>query len=240
MTAARKTTPGPLRVIGYVRVSTQEQADSGAGLKVQREAITEACRVRAYELLDVIEDAGVSGKSLERPGILRALAELDAGRADVLMASKLDRLSRSTLDFAGLLERAKRRRWTIVCLDNGGSDMTTPQGEAWASMSVTFAQLERRLISQRITEALAVKKAQGVKIGRPRSLPDDVVARIVTEREQRDAKGRRTAFQAIADGLNADGIATAQGGSAWRPSSVQAVLRSVERERERRARLESE
>jgi len=233
----RKTTPGPLRVLGYVRVSTQEQTASGAGLTAQRDAITEACRVRDYELLDIIEDGGFSGKSLKRPGMVAALAELDAGRADALMASKLDRLSRSTLDFAGLLERARQCRWTIIALDNGGSDMTTPQGEAMASMSAVFAQLERRLISQRITEALAVKKAEGVQIGRPRSLPADVVARIVAERAQPDAKGRPVAFQAIADGLNRDGVPTAQGGRLWRPSSVQAVLRSVEREHERAERL---
>jgi len=220
-----------LRVIGYARCSTQEQAASGAGMTAQRDAITEACRVRGYELVGIEEDPGVSGRSLRRPGIIAALEQLDAGKADALMASKLDRLSRSTLDFAGLLERAKQRRWTVICLDNGGSDMTTPQGEAMASMSAVFAQLERRLISQRITEALAVKRAQGVRLGRPRSTPDDVVARIVADR----AKG--LSFQAIANALNADHIATARGGATWRPNSVQAVLRSVERERERAERL---
>lgn len=231
--AAKKRHTGPMRVLGYVRVSTDEQTRSGAGLIAQRDAIAQACKARGYRLLDIIEDAGVSGKSLKRPGIKRALVELDDGRADALMVAKLDRLSRSTLDFAGLLERARQTGWTIVALDNGGSDMTTPQGEAMAGMSAVFAQLERRLISQRTKEGMAAKRAQGVRFGRARTLSDDVVGRIVSERSE----GRT--LRAIADGLNADGVPTARGGVAWQSATIFAVLKSVERDRERAAILGS-
>lgn len=230
MAAAKKTHPGPLRVLGYVRVSTDEQTRSGAGLTAQRDAITEACRVRGYELRDTVEDAGFSAKSLDRPGIRAALAELEAGRADAIMVAKLDRLSRSMLDFSGLLDRAARQGWSIIALDLG-VDTATPAGEMMANVLATFAQFERRLIGQRITEALAVKKAQGVRIGRPRSLPDDVVARIVEER------GEGLTLRGIAEGLNRDRIATAHGGVAWYGGTVRTVLAGVEKEHERAARL---
>jgi len=211
-----------LRVLGYLRVSTEEQGRSGAGLAAQRAAIRRACEERGYNLADLVEDKGFSAKSLQRPGITRVLEQLDAGGADALMVAKLDRLSRSLLDFAGLMERARRQGWALVALDLG-VDTSTPAGEMMANVLATFAQFERRMIGQRTKDALAQKKAAGVRLGRPRSLPDEVVERIVNGR----AAG--LTLQAIADGLNADGVAMAQGGLLWRPSSVRAVLTSVER-----------
>src|SRR5579871_4700302 len=101
-------TGGSLRVLGYVRVSTEEQGRSGAGLAAQRAAIRKACEERGYELADLVEDRGFSAKSLDRPGMMRLLKELGNGGADALMVAKLDRLSRSLLDFAGLMERTRR------------------------------------------------------------------------------------------------------------------------------------
>jgi DNA invertase Pin-like site-specific DNA recombinase len=89
-----------------------------------------------------------------------------------------------------------------------------------ASIFAVFAEFERGVISERTKAALAVKRSQGVILGRRRSLPDDVVSRVVTER----SAGR--SLRAIADGLVADGVPTGQGGRSWYPSSVAAVLRS--------------
>ena len=91
-----------------------------------------------------------------------------------------------------------------------------------ANVLATFAQFERRLISQRTKDALAAKRAQGVRLGRPRQLPQRVVKRIIREREQ----GKTLA--AIAEGLNRDGVRTAQGGQRWYPSTVRAVVRSAD------------
>jgi DNA invertase Pin-like site-specific DNA recombinase len=165
----------------------------------------------------VVEDVA-SGKSMaHRPGLTGVLEALRAEEATVLMSAKLDRLSRSVQDFAELLERAQRERWGLVALD-APADTTSPQGEALAQMLVVFSQLERRLIGQRTKEALAGLRAQGVRLGRPQVLPRQVVKRIVLER----ASGRT--LQAIADGLNGDGVPTAHGGSAWWPSTVGNVL----------------
>ena len=207
------------RAIGYIRVSTEEQVDSGAGLRAQRAAILAEAERRGWHLVDIIEDAGYSAKDLRRPGIQVALEALRRHKADVLVVSKLDRLSRSLLDFTALMDRAQREGWALVALDLG-MDMATPAGEAMANVMATFGQLERRLIGQRTKEALAQKRKSGVILGRPRSMPEDIRARIVAER----AAGR--SLQAIADALNSDGVATAQGGSRWYASTVAGVVRS--------------
>jgi DNA invertase Pin-like site-specific DNA recombinase len=218
---AKRGAGGPLRVLGYTRVSTEEQGRSGAGLAAQRSAIRQACDSRGYRLLSVVEDRGYSAKSLDRPGITAILTELEADHADALMVAKLDRLSRSLLDFAGLMERARCQEWALVALDLG-VDTSTPAGEMMANVLATFAQFERRMIGQRTKDALAQKRAAGVRLGRPRNLSDRVVERIITDR----ANG--LTLQAIADKLNVEKVPTAQGGALWRPSSVRAVLMSAE------------
>ena len=160
-----------MKVVGYIRVSTEEQADSGAGLEVQRAAITAEAERRGFELLAIHEDAGASGKALSgRPGLAHALAAVDQGEADALIVAKLDRLSRSLLDFSELMARSRRRGWALVALDLQ-VDTTTPAGEMLASILAVFAQFERRLIGQRTREALAVKRSRASNSGDPAPCP---------------------------------------------------------------------
>jgi DNA invertase Pin-like site-specific DNA recombinase len=206
-----------MRVLAYARVSTQEQADSKAGLEAQKAAIAAEARRRGWTIVETIEDAGYSAKDLRRPGIKRALEELQRGRADALVVSKLDRLSRSMIDFTRLMRQAQRQNWALVALDCA-VDTTTPAGEAMANVLATFAQFERRLIGQRTREALAQKKAQGERLGRPPDQPATVRSRITL----RPNAGK--SLPANAEELNRDQIATAHGGAQWYPSTVRAVL----------------
>ncbi len=206
-----------MQVLGYVRVSTDEQRRSAAGLEAQREAILRECKRRGWELVEVVEDAGYSARDLRRPGVQAAIAELGRGKADALVVAKLDRLSRSMLDFTALMAKAQNQGWALVALDCA-VDTTTPAGEAMANVLATFAQFERRLIGQRTREALAAKRAQGVRLGRPSAVPRRVVNRIKRERKA----GRSLA--AIAEDLNYEAIPTAQGGRQWWPATVRAVL----------------
>src|SRR5262245_29730470 len=96
----------PVQVLGYVRVSTSEQASSGAGLEAQRRAILAECRRRGWHLVETLEDAGYSARDLRRPGIQEALRALEDGKASALVVAKLDRLSRSMLDFSKLMAKA--------------------------------------------------------------------------------------------------------------------------------------
>ena len=211
---------GTCRAVAYLRVSSEEQRISGAGLEAQRAAVLAECRRRGWMVVDVIEDAGYSAKDLRRPGVQIALSALKSGKADALVVAKLDRLSRSMLDFTSLMATAQKQNWALVALDCA-VDTTTPAGEAMANVLATFAQFERRLISQRTKDALAAKRAQGVRLGRPRQLPPTIAERILREHE----RGRT--LTVIAEGLNRDRVPTAQGGRQWWPSTVQAVIRSA-------------
>lgn len=209
-----------MRFLGYVRVSTEEQSNSGAGLAAQRAAIEAECKRRGWQLVDIIEDAGYSAKNLKRPGVQLALETLQRGEASGLVVAKLDRLSRSMVDFSKIMATAQRQSWALVALDVN-VDTSSPSGEAMAHMLATFAQFERRLIGQRTREALAAKRAAGVRLGRPLSLPATVRERIIAERDA----GKSLA--AIAHELNAESVATAQGGRQWWPSSVRAALQAT-------------
>jgi DNA invertase Pin-like site-specific DNA recombinase len=216
----------PPRAIGYIRVSTQEQADSGAGLAAQRSAITAEATRRGWDL-EFIEDAGISGATMDRPGLQRALAQLDKGSVDILCVAKLDRISRSVTQGSALIEQAKRKGWSLVALDFG-LDMSTPAGEMVSNVLLSTAQYERRLIGQRTKDALAAKKAAGVRLGRPQALPDRTVQRVI------DCRDAGLSLPRIAAHLEAEGYETARGGSRWYPSTIAAVLDS-QRAKELRA-----
>lgn len=203
-------------VIGYVRVSTAEQADSGLGLAAQKASIAAYAVQRGWELAELYEDAGASGKALRgRPGLAAALDALDSGRAGVLLVAKLDRLARSVADFAGLVRRAEREGWSLVVVDLQ-VDMSTPTGGLLANVTASVAEWEQKTIGQRTKEALAVRRAEGVRLGRPRILDPAVARRI---RRQR-TRGRT--LQAIANDLNDAGIKTATGRT-WSPALVRKV-----------------
>jgi DNA invertase Pin-like site-specific DNA recombinase len=204
------------RLVGYARVSTEEQGASGAGLAAQRRAIKAECDRRGWHLLRVEEDI-LSGRTLNRPGLTNALDACRSGEASGIVVAKLDRLSRSLVDFAALLVEAQAKGFNVVALDLG-VDLSTPAGEFLASVMASAAQWERRIIGQRTKEALAVRKEQGVKLGRP-ALPKDALGRRITAMRKRGM-----ALQQIADALNKDGQPTLRGGTEWRPSSVRAVL----------------
>jgi DNA invertase Pin-like site-specific DNA recombinase len=175
--------------------------------------------VRRLRLSASFEDAA-SGKTVSgRRGLEEALALLESGGGTALVVAKLDRLSRSLQDFANLTERSRRRGWALVALDLG-LDGTTPQGELMASVLAVFSQFERRLIGQRTRDALAVKRAQGVRLGRPPALPDEVRVRI------REARARGLTYAQIAASLNDEDVPTAHGGSRWHSSTVHGIATS--------------
>lgn len=207
-----------MRVIGYIRVSTEEQSDSGAGLEAQRTAIRAEAERKGWTLTAIYEDVA-SGKTMRgRTGLDEAVSAIESGDAGALIVTKLDRLTRSVADFAAMLERFNSHRWGLVLLDLG-IDTTTIMGEAMAHVTATFAQMERRRIGERTKEALAVKKQQGVKLGRPRALSDEVRAYIV----KLHAEG--LSIRKIAERLNAESVPTAHGGRQWYPNTVARIVR---------------
>lgn len=186
-------------------------------MEAQRRAIIAECERNGWQLIEMIEDAGISAKTMNRPGLQKALTGLNSRQADVLMSAKLDRLSRSTRDVCELGDMARHYGWDLSLLD-ARIDTTTPHGRAQLSMMATFAQLERELIGLRTREGLAVKKSQGVKLGRPKTISSEVVKAIGNMRKS------GLTLRAIADHLNTNGTPTGQGGSKWYASTVSQIL----------------
>lgn len=205
-----------MKIISYTRVSTEDQAKNGAGLEAQAAALQAEADRRNWQVVPIVDNA--SGKNLRRPGIERALAMLKAGEADGLMVAKLDRLSRSLFDFCDLMRRAHRERWALVALDLG-VDTSTPSGEMMANVLASFAQFERRIIGQRTADALAVRRQQGIRLGRPPVLSAELRRRI------RRARKAGRSYRQIADRLNRARVPTAHGGARWHASTVRAVER---------------
>lgn len=213
----RTRTAAPTTVaVGYLRVSTADQAGSGLGLDAQRAAINDAAERHGLTVTDWHTDAGVSGSvaPAERPGMSAALTALDGHRAGVLIAAKLDRLSRSVKDAAELMDRAEQSGWRVLTADGTVGADSSPMGRAMVGMSSVFAQMERELISARTREALAALRQQGVQLGQPTKLPDSVIVRIL----QALATGQ--SLRGIAADLQADNVPTATGAGKWYPAQV--------------------
>ena len=217
--AHRKPTRARPLALGYTRVSTVEQVLDGASLDAQRAALAAEAERRGWDL-EVVTDAGFSGKDLDRPGMADALGRLDRGQADVLLVLRLDRVSRSVADFAGLVARSGRKGWRLAIMEPA-LDTADGAGRFTAHVLAAAAEYERDLIRARTREGMAQRKAEGVHCGRPRALPLEVVERIVTER----SAGRTV--RGIAADLTADAVPTARGGTSWSASTVQGVLSSA-------------
>ena len=210
----------PLRAITYGRVSTGRQAASGLSLDDQEETLAAVVAQRGWVHLANVTDPGLSGRKMtNRKGLQGALEQLDRGDAAVLVASKVDRVARSTTDFARLLDRAEKRGWKVVVLDVD-VDTTTAAGRLVVEVVSAAAAFESRRIGERVKAVHAQRRAQGKRAGQAPMLPQNVRRQIVRER----AKGR--SLGSIADEMNAKGVSTARGGR-WHPSTVAHVVRSV-------------
>ena len=209
-----------VRALGYIRVSTAEQAASGLGLAAQRAAIIDACRQRGWELVDVVVDSGLSAKGTDRPGLQEGLRRLAAKPADVeaLVVAKLDRLARSFPDYADLIRVSAKEGWQLLALD--APDASTPHGEAMQAIVAVFAQLERRLISDRTIEALTAARARGVRLGRPVVTSAQLEDRIVALHRL-----RRLTARAIAQLLEAEGVPSPRGSVRWHHGTVADIIR---------------
>lgn len=203
-------------MVGYVRVSTDEQGRSGLGLDAQEAAIRRAAELRGWELVALETDVASGSSRSRRPGLEAALARCWAGDAAGLVVAKLDRLSRSLLDFATLVEEAQRGGFALVVLDQD-FDLSTASGRAMAGMLAVFASFERDLCSERTRAALAAARERGTRLGRRPLLPEGVFDRVV------ELHAGGLSLRAVAARLNADGVAAPAGGR-WDHAAVRRVV----------------
>jgi DNA invertase Pin-like site-specific DNA recombinase len=217
----KRQRPRPL-ALAYTRVSTLDQAENGVSLDAQEAMLREHAKVQGWDI-EVLREEGKSAKSLKgRPILLGALARLDRSEADILLAVRLDRLSRSLIDFASLYERSDKKGWSIVlpasAIDTSAS--AGPAGKFSAQIQAAAAELERGLISVRTREALAQRKAEGKRLGR--AVLEEFLP---TYQRVLDMHAEGLSLNAIARTLNDEGVPTAKGKS-WYASTVRTIVTS--------------
>ena len=222
------TTSMPLTV-GYVRVSTDKQADSGLSLEAQEARIRGQAIASGWGLSEVIVDA-VSAKSLRRPGVERLLRMIDAGEIDRVIIAKLDRITRSVVDLGDLLERFESRGVELVSIGEL-LQTKTAAGRLQLNILMCVSQWEREAISERTREALMAKRARGEKLGG--QSPYGYSAenkRLVWNQAEQATVGRMSelrdlgwSLRDIADRLNEEGFRTRAGGL-WRHQYVDRAL----------------
>jgi len=149
-----------LRAALYLRVSTTRQAEEGVSLDLQEERCQLWAKARAAQVVDVYRDEGLSGKNTQRPAYQRMLADLRAGKFDVLVALKIDRLSRSVADFCQLVQEAEAHGVDVVAVTQE-IDTTTPAGRLLRNLLASFGQFEREMIAERVSETMQSAARKG-------------------------------------------------------------------------------
>ncbi|BCO67515.1 recombinase family protein [Mycobacterium intracellulare] len=202
------------RAIGYLRVSTNRQAENGYGLEAQRDQVEQFCADNGLQLVGLHIDVMSGRKTDKLYGRIAAVNAIQAGIANVLVVNTLDRSSRSMADGAKLVADAKAEGWRIVGLDGTDSD-TVSQLVAHARLLV--AEEERELISKRTKQGLIKARQAGKQLGKPSTIDQTTVQRIV------DLRLAGNGTKAIAKVLTESGI-SAPRSNVWSFSTVRGVL----------------
>lgn len=227
-----------LRLVGYARVSTEEQAREGVSIAAQRSKLRAYAELHECELVEVLEDKGLSASTLERPGLERALELLRSGQVEGLVVAKLDRLTRRTRDLLELVEELCQERGLALVSIAENVDTTTASGRLMLTVLGALASWERETIQERTRDVLAHLRAEGVRMGaaglgwRYAEELDSEGRRVVVavpeekriERRIRNLRGRGYSLRAIAARLEADGVPTKRGGTHWHAKVVRDAL----------------
>ncbi len=245
----RRTTPAQsaptIRCAIYTRKSTDENLDTDFNsLDAQREAaesyVASQREAGWLAMLERYDDAAFSGGTLERPALQRMLQDIEAGRIDCVVTYKVDRLSRSLLDFTKLVEVFDRHGVTFISVTQS-FNTTTSMGRLTLNMLLSFAQFEREVIGERIRDKVAASKQRGMYMGGTPPLGYDVVnkklvvnppeANLVREIFDRFIRDGSTTL--LAQKLNAEGKTTKawttrdgthREGSPWNKSHLYRML----------------
>jgi site-specific DNA recombinase len=220
-----------IKAIGYVRVSTDRQAEEGISLEMQIHKIEQYCELYNYQLIDIISDAGFSAKSTNRPGLKNLLQIINSEQADALIVYKLDRLTRSLADWSDLISKyfnEKSNKTLLSVCDQ--IDTSTASGRLCLNMMMTVYQWERETIAERTKSALAHKRKKGEPLGTARfgsnltskalepNSDELIVIKLIS-----DLRTEGKTQQQIADHLNQNNIRSKRDGI-WYQRTVKNVL----------------
>ena len=217
-----------MKAIGYVRVSTDEQAKSGLGLEAQIAKIKAYAELFDIELTEIIMDEGISGKTLDREGLQRAIKILKDKKAEGMVIAKLDRLTRNVADLGTLVSTVfdKAELYSVSEQIN----TKNAAGRLVLNVLVSVAQWERETICERTKDALQAKKARGEKTGGNTPFGFDVINGKLVKNEEEQAiiseiknlKNKGLSLRKIAEVLNAKGITT-KNGKTWTATQIQRI-----------------
>jgi site-specific DNA recombinase len=222
------------KAVGYIRVSSEEQASSGFGLTTQEAAIRAFAASQGYELLEVVADPGVSGatKPGEREGFRRIVEMAEQGAFSVLLVWKFDRLARQIVYAVTTANDLQEQHGVQLRSVTEPIDTATPMGRTVFAILAGMAEQERQVITERTFLGRREKAARGGFAGgaAPLGYKKDRQGGLVEDQESADTvrrifamKEEGATFQAIANRLNSEGIATARGGKWW-PATIRYVL----------------
>ena len=207
------------RTIAYIRVSTDKQADAGVSLEAQQAKAAAYAALYDLELVAVIVDAGESAKTLDRPGLTRALAMLAKGEADALLVAKLDRLTRSVVDLGALIDRYFAPGKAALLSVSENIDTRSAAGRLVLNILASVSQWEREAIGERTRDAMRHMKAQGEYTGGNAPygftlkdgalVPDDFEQKVITQARELRASG--LALAKVAAALDQRGIKARSG-----------------------------
>ena len=204
----------------YARVSTAMQAEEGVSLDAQEKQLIFAGESQGYTV-EMLREEGKSGKNIKgRPVLRKALEDLDAGKAEALFVTRLDRLARSTRDFLDIVDRSHKHNWRLALLDLG-LDTATYQGRFVVTIMSAMAEMERGMISMRQKDIHEDRRSSGkrwgIDLGPLPLVSSDIRTRIVKERTL------GLSYKEIADNLNKDLVPTVLSGKKWYASTVREI-----------------
>ena len=207
------------KTIAYLRVSTDKQADKGISLEAQEEKARAYASLYDLDLIEGIIDAGESAKTLDRPGLQRALSMLKTGKADALLVVKLDRLTRSVVDLGKLIETYFAPGKAALMSVSEQIDTRSAAGRLVLNILASVSQWERETIAERTRDAMRHKQANGEYIGGEAPygfklvdgelIDDEAEQEVIQKAKAYHAKG--LSLRKIAAELDKQGIKTRRG-----------------------------
>jgi DNA invertase Pin-like site-specific DNA recombinase len=237
MTPRRQAAVPPKRAVAYIRVSSDQQAESGLSLEHQRDKVRAAATLHDLNLQAVVVDAAESAATLERPGMRRVLELVRAKKIDALIVLKLDRLTRNIRDLADLLDLFRSRKVALMSVSES-LNTETAAGRMVTNMLAVIAQWEREAIGERTSAALSAKRARGERAGAipyGYRLKADKQSLAPSEAERRilrlmvECRQAGYSLRDTADELNRKGLRT-RAGQPWRFEYVRSAMRTLERQ----------
>jgi site-specific DNA recombinase len=222
-----------MNAIGYVRVSTEDQAREGVSLDNQKSKIVAYCTLKDLTMSEIIEDAGISAKNLRRPGAQKVLTLARKKQIDAVVVYKLDRMFRSTVDALETTKMLERQGVSFHSIEET-LDTQSALGRFFFTLTAALAEMERRLIGERTKSALAHKRSKNEKTGGDVPYgydltPDGILIKNETEQKVirliRHLHKQGISLRGICQEIELVGYSTKRGNANWDAKTISRILR---------------